>query len=89
MSKKTYFSLLGIALCAAGFCIENTGTVFGTVGRFVNRFIPCTTPPGNSFPCYGVYDIALMLCCLVLGVFFFGMLMWDLYKGWQGGRLKK
>lgn len=81
-TKKIYLPLIGIALCAAGFYVGNTSLVFG---RFVNRFIPCTTPPENSFPCYGVYDIGLMLCCVALGVFFFGMLIWNVYKAWRAG----
>jgi hypothetical protein len=77
MKNRTYIFFSGTALCAVAFYIANTGKFFGA---FINRFAPCMQSQENSFPCYGVYDIALMVCAAVLGAIFFGMLLWSLYK---------
>lgn len=69
--------LIGIALCAVAYYVGETGRVFGA---FINRFAQCTDAPGNSFPCYGIYDISLMVAAAILGAIFLGMLLWNLYK---------
>ncbi len=28
-----------------------------SVGAMINRIAPCAQDPGNSFPCFGMYDV--------------------------------
>jgi len=51
--------------CAVIFYFESSGGYFG---KFINIFFPCVQQPMSSFPCYGVYDVALMTVVAVLGV---------------------
>jgi hypothetical protein len=77
MKTRISICIVGIALCAATFYIAETGRVFGAL---INRVAPCMQSQENSFPCYGVYDIALMVCAALLGATFLGMFLWSLYK---------
>lgn len=77
MKNGTFIVLTGIALCVIAFYAANTGRFFGA---FINRLVPCTNAPGNSFPCYGVYDIALMAAAAISGLILLVLLSRSLYK---------
>jgi hypothetical protein len=67
-----------VVACIAIIYVANTGTVFG---KFINKFYPCTdTPVGVSMPCYGKYDIVVMVVAAVVGlvylVFLVRSLLW-------------
>jgi hypothetical protein len=63
--KKVYGLLLGIVACVIIYLMAGTELFFG---KFVNRFFPCTENPASSFPCYGIYDIAIMALAFVVGL---------------------
>lgn len=48
--------------------LANTGKYFG---KFINKFSPCTQvgEPITSFPCYGIYDISIMIISLLIAIF--------------------
>ena len=74
MKRKIIIYILVIVLCTGAFYIADTGRMFGA---FIDHFAPCTQIPENSFPCYGGYDIALMIFSVVLGVGCLGALLWE------------
>jgi len=67
LAKNISVSLLGIVACLVVVYLANTGRF---IGKFISRFLSCTDAPGTSVPCYGVYDIVVMVLasvvCLVL-----------------------
>jgi hypothetical protein len=69
--KKVYGLLLGIVACVIVFQMASTARFFGV---FVNRFSPCIQDPASSFPCYGIYDIAVMALAFIVG-FILGMIV--------------
>jgi uncharacterized membrane protein len=65
-----------VVACIAVIYLANTGAVFG---KFINRFYPCTdTTPGGSMPCYGKYDIVIMVLAAIIGFVFFVFLLRNL-----------
>jgi len=68
--KNPYMVIAGIIVCLILFYLANTGKVFG---RFINHLSPCVQNPANSFPCFGIYDIAIMILAVVIGVIFIGI----------------
>ena len=78
MNLKQFYIGIGIALCGASIYLVNASQFI--FGKFINRFAPCADAPGNSFPCYGVYDIALMITLAAVGAILLCLLLWDLYK---------
>jgi len=70
-TKIIFIAIIGIVLCAAAFYVGETGRIFGA---FINRFAPCTEVPQNSFPCYGAYDVGLMVVAVLFGIFFLVLL---------------
>lgn len=77
MKRKILIYVLIMVLCAVAFYVAGTGRVFGA---FIDHFVPCIDAPGSSFPCYGVYDIALMISSVVLGVICLGALLWGVIR---------
>lgn len=63
--KKIQLFSIAILLTAVIFYLEITGTF--SLGKIINHYFPCKQDPANSFPCYGVYDIYLML--VLAGIF--------------------
>jgi hypothetical protein len=63
--KELYLFILGIIACLAVFLTGNTGQF---IGAFINRYSPCEQNPGDSFPCYGIWDIAAMAIAATAGV---------------------
>lgn len=49
-------------------------------GKFLNIFLQCKQIPENSFPCYGVYDIYMILFLGVVTIVFVILLLINLYK---------
>lgn len=70
--------ILGIILCAT--LLVTTYTKPFIIGSYINIFFPCTQEPLNSFPCFGVYDIAVMLLSVVLVIICTGMLLFRIFK---------
>lgn len=78
MKNGTFiFAVVATILCATIVYMANTARFFGV---FLARFFPCTNTPGNSFPCYGMYDIGIMLVAAMLGASFFVIILYELYK---------
>jgi len=75
--KNPYIVTIVVVVCLIVFYLANTGRFFG---KFVNKFFPCNQNPANSFPCFGQYDIAVMIVVAIIGVIFLGILVFDLYK---------
>jgi hypothetical protein len=75
--KKLYAPLLGIIVCIFVFLKANTGRFFGVL---INRFFPCVQNPMNSFPCFGIYDIGMMIAALILGIILIGVIIFRLVK---------
>jgi hypothetical protein len=74
---KNYGLLLGIMLCAIVFQLESIKLYFGL---FLNHFFPCTDCPGCSSPCYGNYDIYMMILALAVGIVLIGILIFKVIK---------
>jgi uncharacterized membrane protein len=55
--------LLGIIACLLVVYVANTGRF---IGKFISGFLPCSDAPGTSLPCYGSYDIIVMVLALVI-----------------------
>jgi len=62
---KKVFLLFAVAVSCAVFVWLDNGNMF--FGKTIDRFFPCVQNIGDSFPCYGVYDLAAMLVALVGG----------------------
>ena len=75
--KNPYIVAIIVAVCGVVFYLGNTGRFFG---KFVNKFFPCNQNPANPFPCFGQYDIVVMVIAVIVGVIFFGILVFDFYK---------
>lgn len=75
--RKLYPPILVIILCLFTFIKAYTGH---SIGLFVNNFFPCVQEPMESFPCFGIYDIAAMLLALVLGIVFIGIIIFRIIK---------
>jgi hypothetical protein len=75
--KKIYGLLLGIIVCAIVFQLESIKLYFGL---FINHFFPCTDCLGCSFPCYGNYDIYMMILAFAIGVILTGILIFKVIK---------
>ncbi len=73
--KKVYDLLLGIIACVIVLLLADTGRFFGV---FVNRFFPCVANPAISFPCYGVYDIAVIILAFIVGLVLIGIIIFRL-----------
>jgi len=78
--KKVYGLLLGIVACAIVYLMEGTGLFFG---KFVNQFFSCVENPASSFPCYGIYDIAVMALAFVAGLVLAGIVIFRLIKSFK------
>jgi len=63
--KELYLFILGIIACIVVFLMGNTGQF---IGAFINRFFPCEQKPGDSFPCYGIWDIGAMAIAAAAGI---------------------
>jgi len=75
--KKVYGLLLGIIGCVVVYQLAGAGLYFGV---FINRFYPCTDCPGCSFPCYGNYDICIIVLALAVGIVLIGVLIFKVIK---------
>ncbi|MEY3783840.1 MAG: hypothetical protein RLZZ230_162 [Candidatus Parcubacteria bacterium] len=63
-------------LCVIFIYIANTGKYFG---KLINRYFPCEQNPANSFPCFGGYDIAVIIFCVVLLVICAGIIISQIF----------
>ena len=77
MNKDKYLPIIGVIISVAIIYLENNGLFFG---RFVNKFFSCTDALGTSFPCYGVYDLALIGISALLVLIFLGMFIYSFFK---------
>ncbi len=78
--KNPYVATIIVVLCILLFRLASSGNF---LSKFINKLFPCNQNPLNplnSFPCYGWFDIALMIIVAVIGVIFLGILVFDLYK---------
>lgn len=69
-----------LAVCIFIFYFANTSRFFG---KLMNKFFPCVQNPANSFPCYGQYDIAVMVIAVIVGIIFLGIFVFDVYKSFR------
>jgi len=83
--KKIYGLLLGIIGCVIVYQLAGAGLYFGV---FINRFHPCTDCLGCSFPCYGIYDIYLMILTVAVGIVLLGILIFKVIKFFRNKSLK-
>jgi len=68
--KNPYIDAGVVIVCVVIFYFAGTGRYFG---RFLyDRFSICVQNPMNSFPCFGIYDIALMIVTVLIGLVFLG-----------------
>ncbi|MBU0999672.1 hypothetical protein KKG24_05250 [Patescibacteria group bacterium] len=81
--NKLYAPLLGIIICIFVFLKANTGQF---IGIFINQFFPCVQDPKQSYPCYGHYDVSLMLIALILGVILISVFILQLFKFYKNSR---
>ena len=65
--KSPLFTGIVITVSAVVAYMANTGGVFG---KFISNFLPCTPDPAASFPCYGGYDVAILIVSAVVGLLF-------------------
>ena len=75
--RHPVFISLALILCVLIFYTANTGRVFG---KFINKFFPCEQNLSNSYPCFGHYDVTIMILSFFIGVFLLGLLFLDLMK---------
>lgn len=75
--QNPFIAVIAFIVCVFVFYFANTGRIFG---KFVNKFFPCVQNPANSIPCYGHYDIVVMVIVALIGIIFLGILVFDLYK---------
>jgi hypothetical protein len=78
--KKIYGLLLGIVACVVVFQMASAARFFGV---FINRFFPCVQDPASSFPCYGIYDIAVMALAFVAGLVLAGIVIFRSIKSFK------
>lgn len=60
-------NLLGLVFCTLIIFVASTGKYFG---KFLSFLIKCNERPESSFPCYGIYDIWIMIIFGLLGLYF-------------------
>ena len=75
--KNPSIAALVVIACGIVFYFENTRSYFG---KCINRFFPCAQNPEYSFPCYGQYDIYLMIAVVIVGLIFLGFFIFSVYK---------
>ena len=63
--RKKMFAPALVAVISAMFLYFLLFTSF-SIGKVLNIAVKCVDAPGNSFPCYGVYDIFAILLFLVV-----------------------
>jgi len=51
------------------FYLANTGSI---IGKSANFFFPCEQEPGNSMPCFGIWDVYTMV--FMIAAFIFSLL---------------
>jgi len=64
---KTIFNIFGLVFSFLIILIASTGKYFG---KIISLVIKCKDRPVSSFPCYGIYDIWIMIIFAVLGIYF-------------------
>jgi hypothetical protein len=62
-SHTLFFHGVIILLSIVLFFVAERGIY---IGPFFGNIFPCTDIPGNSFPCWGWYDIGAMILAVVL-----------------------
>jgi len=75
--RNPYIAGVIIAICVAALYLENRSLLFG---KLINRITPCAQDPSNSFPCFGMYDIAAMAVLVAIGLFFAGVLLYGMLR---------
>ena len=75
--KTPYLIVAALVLCAVVFYLANTGKYFG---KFINKFFPCEQNPANSLPCFGHYDIYVMIGVALVALVLVAILGLDIYK---------
>ena len=78
--KNPYVAAIIIVVCAVMVYLANRGDFFG---KFINTLAPCTQNPAASFPCYGIYDIVIMVLAGIIGAIFLIVLMLRLFGNAQ------
>lgn len=63
MKHKFLFPIIAFVVSLFIIFLENDHLYFG---KFINAISPCKEDLRNSFPCYGIFDVGLML--VMLGV---------------------
>lgn len=64
---KEIFNIFGFVFSILIILIASTGKY---LGKAISLIIKCEDRPESSFPCYGIYDIWIMIIFAVLGVYF-------------------
>lgn len=65
--SKIILNGLGIIFSIIIIWMANTGRYFG---KFLNYSIKCKDNPESSFPCYGIYDVWVMIIFSVISIYF-------------------
>ncbi len=74
---KILFNITGFAFSAIMILLAFTGKY---LGKTLNYIISCNDRLESSFPCYGVYDIWIMIVFAVLGIYFLIRMIYLVYK---------
>ncbi len=63
--KNPVVLIIAIVISVVIAYLANSGNVFG---KLISKFLPCEQNPTTSFPCYGGYDIAIMIIATIVTV---------------------
>jgi hypothetical protein len=75
--SKILLNGLGFIFSVIIIWLANTGRYFG---KTLNYILKCKDNPEYPFPCYGVYDIWIIVIFLVAGVYFLIKVLYLIYK---------
>jgi hypothetical protein len=75
--RNSYGILIILIVCATVFYLANSRNFFGKV---IDSIFPCTQNPESSFPCYGTYDIIIMVIASVVGIICISILLYRVYR---------
>jgi hypothetical protein len=78
---KIIFNIAGLAFSVAMILTAFMGKYFG---KAINHIIKCKDRPESSFPCYGVYDIWIMIAFAVLAIYFLIKIIYIIYQVYLG-----
>ncbi|MBU1557724.1 hypothetical protein KKC45_02075 [Patescibacteria group bacterium] len=72
-------------LSAIIFYLENINLF--SIGKIINKYYPCEQKLGNSFPCFGIYDISFMFLLAVIFVVSAITIIFTIYRIKKGSNV--